>query len=319
MVSGEKSNQLAIGAAVGAFFMWGVLPIYWKLLGRVDAFDIVCHRVIWSTVMLTVILYAGGEFKVLRSQLTSATFWKSCMPASFLIASNWLLFIWAVKNGHVIDTSLGYFLTPLLNIFLAIVFLGESVNRWQSTAIALATCGIVYSFQAEGVFPYIAIILATTFSLYSLVKKHSALPPISGLFVETLIMTPLAMMWLIFASKTPLSSISGIDWSMLVFAGPMTTIPLLLFAYAAPRISLITMGMFQFLAPSLCLMIGMYYESMPVSRWVAFVLVWISLGIYMTDQVLRRRAIRQNAKEPKDATIPEQAPALAILSSESVR
>jgi chloramphenicol-sensitive protein RarD len=319
MVSGENPNRLAGGAAIGAFFMWGVLPIYWKLLGDIDAFDIVCHRVIWSTVMLTAILYAGGEFKVLRAQLTSASFWKSCVPASFLIASNWLLFIWAVKNEHVIDTSLGYFLTPLLNIFLAIVFLGESVNRWQAAAIMLATCGIIYSFQAEGVFPYVAIILATTFSLYSLVKKRSILLPISGLFVETLIMTPLAFGWLVWGSRSSISSVSGIDWAMLVFAGPMTTIPLLLFAYAAPRISLITMGMFQFLAPSICLMIGMYYEAMPLSRWIAFVLVWVSLAIYMTDQALRRRAIRQNAANCDDQPIPEPVPALAILSSEPVR
>lgn len=295
MNPGERPHQLAIPAAVSAFLIWGLLPIYWKAFAHIDALVVVCHRVIWSLAFLLLIIISQRQWPELRATVSKASIWRASFPAAALIAGNWLLFIWSVQNGHVIDTSLGYFLNPLCNTLLAVIFIGERINRWQGIAIAIAASAILYSFQTQATFPYIALSLAITFSLYALAKKQAKLPAGIGLVIETAILVPFAFAWLAVSASSHVTDWTWVDWILLISAGPMTTIPLFLFSYAAQRTSLITIGMLQYLGPSIGLLIGwlLYQEAMPMSRWISFGLVWLSLAIYTFDLINRRSKLKQ--------------------------
>ncbi len=294
MSSSEKPNSLAIPAAATAFLIWGLLPIYWKQFQHIDPLVVVCHRVLWSLVFLVGLFVYQRQQRELLKKLSDRKLWISCLPAALLIATNWLIFIWSVQNNHVVDTSLGYFLTPLCNVLLAIVFVGESVNRLQTWALVVAGAGILYSCKDIAYFPWIALSLAITFALYSLAKKQTRLAAGLALVFETAILCPLALMWLGVGTELKVQQLNYVDWFWLISSGPMTTIPLFLFSYAAQRTSLVNIGMLQYIGPTIGLLVGwlMYGEQMTTTRWVSFGLVWISLAIYTFDMLRKRKAIR---------------------------
>ncbi len=292
----DPSARLAILSALAAFIIWGLLPIYWKQLKHVDPFAVVCHRIVWSVCFLILVRIATKEFKRFLVESISWKDWLRCLPAALFIGTNWFVFIWAVQSNHVIDTSLGYFLTPLCNVLFAVLFLGERINRLQSLALIVAATGLAITCLDLTHFPWIAICLAVSFAIYSLVKKKTKLPTASALFYETAILFPAALYWLGWGSETKLSSLTTTDWLMLLAGGPITAIPLFMFSFAAPRTSMVNIGMLQYIAPSLQLLLGwlIYHEAMTTARWSGFVLVWCSLIIY-TINLVRSRALVMNA------------------------
>ena len=277
----------AIAAGTTAFVYWGIIPIFWKL-ASVDSMIVVCHRVVWSLLTLFIVLLISGEIRQVAEAVLSRKLITTALPAALLIGSNWLIFIWAVQHDRVIDTSLGYFLNPLCNVVIAVVFLGERINAMQKLAIGVAFTSVGVFALASGGLPWISLVLALTFSLYSLVKKQSKMTAGVGLSVETIVLAPLAVGWLLYTAASQ-PSYNRFTELWLVAAGPVTTLPLFLFAFAARRTSLVTIGMLQYLGPTLQLLIGwgLYNEPMTTTRWIVFGMVWVSLAIYSFDLIRR--------------------------------
>jgi chloramphenicol-sensitive protein RarD len=291
-----SNQQPALAAGFGAFVLWGILPVYWKLFDGIHWSAIVCHRIVWSLVFLLLVATMQGSLKQLWKLAKDRRAWLGCSIAGVLIATNWTLFIWSVQNGHVVEASLGYFLNPLCNVVLAVLIIGERINGMQKLAIGLAAIAIIIASQTQSDFPWIAVALAMSFSFYSLTKKLMKLPAVTGLTLETAVLAPLAAGWLMFGDQSSISELTTWQWILVVSSGPVTVIPLFMFAYAAQRVSFITIGMLQYIGPTLQLLVGwlVYQESMPSSRWFAFIMIWISLGIYTYDMIqVRRTALRE--------------------------
>jgi chloramphenicol-sensitive protein RarD len=280
-------------AAVAAFFLWGVLPLFWKQLDFLPPASIVAQRTIWSLAILVPILYFRGEASGLLRGLRSprAAAWH--LLSGSLLAANWLLYVWATLNDRILEGALGYYLNPFFNMLFGVLWFGEKHNRLQLAAIALALCGVALQIPAAGAFPWVAVILATTFSLYAVVKKRSPLESRLGLTMETGMLAPLAAGWLLFHSASPAEAFGGTfpHALLVVAAGVATTLPLVFFGHAARNISLTTLGILQFIGPTLQFVIGwkFYGEPMTSGRLLTFALIWVAIGIYAFDARMRER------------------------------
>lgn len=288
-----NNNIRGILAAVAAFSLWGVLPAYWKALGTVPAYEILCHRIFWSLVVTLVMVQVTGGMKVFRRALTVQRNLVTCTVTGLLLAVNWLLFIWAVNAGFILEASLGYFITPLLNVFCGMVFFKEKMRPIQWLALCFAFLGVLYLTVFYGKFPWIALVLAFCFALYGVLHKKSDLGSLDALCLETgVIFLPAAVVLVgIGVSGEGAFGRIGVTGSMLLIgAGVVTTIPLLFFGYAARRIPLSTLGLFQYLAPTINLIIGVaiYREDFPQSRFIGFVMVWTGLLLFIAENMLRR-------------------------------
>jgi len=280
-------------AAVGAFFLWGVLPLYWKQIDFMAPASIVAHRTLWSLVILGTILAWRREGSNLLRQFHSRGAIGWLLLSGSLLAANWILYVWATLNGRILEGSLGYYLNPFFNMLFGALWFGERHNRLQATAIGLALCGVVIQLPAAGSFPWVAFTLAVTFSLYAVVKKRSAIGSRSGLTAESALLAPLAIGWLCWQFDSPATAFGGSPahalW--LVGAGIATTAPLLCFGYAARNIRLTTLGMVQFIGPTLQLIIGwkVYGEAMSMARILSFSLIWGAIALYSLDAIRRRQ------------------------------
>ena len=278
-------------AALGAFTIWGLLPLYWKTLSTAIPIEIVCHRITWSTAatILLLILWkkAGKLLVVLKDKKVILRF----ILTSLLLSINWLLYIWAVNSNYIIESSLGYYINPLINVLLGVFFLKEQLRKIQWLSIIFAFLGVCYLTFAYGQFPWIAIVLALTFGLYGLLRKTASLPSLEGLCLETSLLFIPALVVLIFLANQGQSDFIYQDTNgrlLLVSTGLVTSLPLLLFGYAAQKIPLSTLGVAQYLAPSLQLCIGIfvYGESFPREQMTGFALVWCGLFIYATEGIM---------------------------------
>jgi chloramphenicol-sensitive protein RarD len=287
----EKFGGLA--AASSSYILWGILPIYWKLLQDVPAYEILCHRMSWSLVVTLLLIFVLGRkrflWRVLKERKTVLVF----TLIAFLLAVNWLIYIWAVNNGRIIEASLGYFINPLINILFGMVFFRERMRPVQWLALALVCCGVFYLTFYYGHFPWIAIVLAITFATYGLLHKKVALPPLDGLCLESLVLFFPAFVFLCYLEITGNGSFMHGDTalSLLLFGtGVVTAVPLLFFGYAANKIPLSTLGLLQYMAPTINLLIGLfvYNESFPPERMVGFSLIWMALLIYVAENLVRR-------------------------------
>jgi chloramphenicol-sensitive protein RarD len=291
--AGVERNRSGVLAAVAAFFLWGVLPLFWKQFDFLPPASIVAQRTLWSLVILLVILCCKREAAGLLRDLRSPSLAMWHLMSGTLLAANWLLYVWATLNGHILEGALGYYLNPFLNMLFGVLWFGERHNRLQLVAIALALCGVALQIPAAGSFPWVAVTLATTFSLYAVVKKRSPLDSRHGLTMETVLLAPVALVWLMFHSSSTGQAFGGtISNSLLVIAsGVVTTLPLIFFGHAARNISLTTLGILQFLGPTLQFFIGwkFYGEPVTTSRLITFGLIWAAVGIYATDAMLRER------------------------------
>lgn len=272
-----------------AYLWWGLFPLYFQLLVRSGALEIVAYRVLCSLLFCVMALTVLRQWTVLRRVLRSRRSTLGLVVAGFLVAGNWTLYVWGVNNGHAIDASLGYFMNPLVNAALGVLVLGERMRRLQWAAFGVGALAVVVLIVAYGQVPWVALGLATTFGLYGLTKKRlgSSVPALPGLAIETVATTPIAgayLVWLAAAGLGTVNLVSG--YGLLVLAaGPITAIPLLWFAAAAARVKLSTMGMLQYVAPVLQFLIGWLYigETMTPERWAGFAIIWVAMIIFIVD------------------------------------
>lgn len=287
-----NSSRSGVSAAVAAFFLWGVLPVFWKLLSFLPPVSIVSQRTLWSLLLLLAVVHWKGEGKAWRTALRTPSMVGWHLLSGLLLSSNWLLYVWATLNGHILEGALGYYLNPFFNMLFGALWFGERHNRAQLGAIALAFCGAMLQIPAVGHFPWIALTLAVTFSFYAVVRKKAPTGALTGLAVETTLLAPLALIWLLTHSANPAAAFGGTPGhaALVVCTGIATAAPLLCFGYAARNISLTTLGILQFIGPSIQFLIGwlVYHEPMNPLRLLSFGLIWVAIGLYARDAVRKR-------------------------------
>jgi chloramphenicol-sensitive protein RarD len=292
-------NGLLCGIA--AFTSWGLFPIYWRWLAHVPSVEVVCHRIVWSFVFLTAVFWlnqrqltsddvANARPKIGRQKLIAIY-----SLAAMLISVNWFVFIWAVGNGRVIEASLGYFINPLLSILLGVMFLREKLSRLQGIAIGIAAIGVVVMAYAGGVMPWLSLSLAASFALYGMVKKAAPLPAMTGLLIETTVLVLPAAGYLVWLESKRTGSMGQGDLTtigLLLLGGCVTVFPLALFATAAQRVSLSTLGVLQYFGPTLQFILGVvvYDEPMNIGKLIGFVFVWIGSIAFLA--ALRMQSLR---------------------------
>ncbi len=281
-------------AGVAAYLLWGFLPLLFNLMRHVGATTLVADRTLWSLLLVGVIMIVGGRTAEVRAILRDWKAVRSMAVAAFVLAGNWLIYVYAVETNQVLEASFGYFINPLVNVAMGVVLLGERLNRWQTVSVAIAVVAIGIQALGLGGVPYIALSLALTFALYGYIRKTAKASSATGLFVETLILSPVALAYLLitFAIEGGVG-VHGDPYTLflLMLTGPATAVPLLLFAFAVQRLRLTTIGMLQYIAPSIqfVLAITMFGEHLNGVRLVSFGLIWLSLIVYTTDSVVRRR------------------------------
>ncbi len=293
--TGARSG-LAVG--LGAYALWGMMPLYFRSIGHVPPLEVIVHRVIWSVALLWVILFFRGRLPALWHTMTSLRLlWPLAISAT-LIAGNWLLYIWAVQNEHIVAASLGYFLSPMLNVLLGYIVLKERLNRWQWLAVAMAAVGVAVLAVGELSTLWISLCLAGSFALYGLIRKMVDTGPMVGLAAETTLLLPVsvaAFIWW-YAQGTLVFSASGSNTDMLLLsAGAITAVPLLMFAYAVKRMAYATLGLIQYVGPTLQLMLGLfvYGEHLSTGHYAAFPLIWSGLALYSWSALRQRRILVQ--------------------------
>ena len=303
-----RNTQIGVFCAVAAYTMWGVAPIYFKQLQTIAAMEVLMHRVVWSVVVLVVLIGALKQWPKVVQAMRSKRVMQTLLVAGLLLGGNWLLFIWAINNNHILDASLGYYINPLFNVFLGRLFLGERLRPMQQFAVALALVGVAILVFSYGHLPWIALVLAFTFGVYGLLRKRVAVDTLPGLFIETLMLFPLAVMYWIFmaSEQANLMQNSASLNTLLIAAGIVTTAPLLCFTAAARRIMYSTLGFFQYIGPSLMfvLAIFLYDEPMDPARLTTFGFVWLALLIFSVDSLKvyhsQRKARRQRQHQTTD-------------------
>jgi len=290
-----NSSRSGVLAAIAAFFLWGVLPMFWKLLQFLPPLSIVSQRTLWSLLVLLLILRLRGEMGSLASGLRTRGAIPWHLLSGIMLSSNWLLYVWATLNDHIIEGALGYYLNPFFNMLFGALWFGERHSRSQLAAIAIAFCGVLMQVVAIGRFPWIAVTLAVTFSIYAVIRKRAPLGSLTGLTAETILLAPLALGWLLFRSETPADAFGTSPHHALLVAatGVATVAPLLCFGYAARNISLTTLGILQFIGPTIQFLIGwlLYREEMGNLRLVSFALIWTAILIYAADAIRSRRTV----------------------------
>ena len=277
-----------------AYFLWGVFPIYWKLLDTVSAIEILMHRIAWSLVFLVIVLAIRKHWQWLAIVRNRPKILLSVSLSALLLAVNWFTFIWAINHGFIVEASLGYFINPLLNVALGVVFLKERLRRWQSVAILIALLGVIYLTVTYGAFPWIALTLACTFGLYGILRKTAALDSLEGLSLEMALLFLPALAFILYGEFSGTATFLHGNWTssmLLILAGVVTAIPLLFFSAAVRRAPLVVIGLLQYLAPTLQFTIGVliYGESFSNSRFIGFCFIWVALAIYAAEGVNRWR------------------------------
>lgn len=293
--SSRASGAGALSAAA-AFLIWGTVPIYWRQMAAVNASELIVHRLVWSLVFLLGVVAWQRNFASLRPGFSSARALGLNFLASVMLTLNWGVYVWAVNAGHVIETSLGYFLVPLCNVAVGSLVLQEKLRPLQWTAIGLAALGVLLLLVRAGHIPWVALSLAGTWTSYGLLKKKSDLGPIAGLTVETLLLFPFAAGLLLWWHHTGEGALGRVDLRTHAFVlsvGLVTAVPLLLFAHGARRIRLTTLGLLQYIAPSVQFLIGLflYREPFDAARLQAFGLIWIGLVVYSADTFWTQRRL----------------------------
>ncbi len=284
------------GAAIIAFVIWGFFPLYLIGLAGVSALEFTAHRIAWSCVFVLVWLGASGELAGLREAVRRKGVLIRLATSAFFIAVNWLGFTWAVNNHRVLDVSLAYYIGPLLNVLLGIFVLSERLDRAQWTAVAFAAAGVTYLAVIAGHPPWIALMVGASFAFYGLIRKTVSIDALPGLAVETILLAPFAITYLVWCEMQGSGTLGHSSASvnvLLLASGIVTAVPLFLFAYGARRIPYSTMGIIQFVGPSLQLACGLFVfdEPFPAARAIGFELIWIGLLIYAAHGLWRARAV----------------------------
>jgi chloramphenicol-sensitive protein RarD len=286
--------RTGILSAALAFLCWGLFPLYFHALNDVPPTQILVHRMVWSLLFLMIVLTVRQQWAWAAPLLRQPRVIASFAVSSLLLSGNWLLYIWAVNNGHVIESSLGYFINPLVNVMLGYVVLKERMRRGQWAAIALAAAGVAWLAWDAGRMPWIALVLAATFGLYGLMRKTAALGALEGLSFETMLLFPFALGYIVWLTMTGDNAFSNTAsdttrW-LLVAAGPITAIPLLLFATGARKIPLSVLGLLQYIGPTIQFALGifLFHEAFTSGKLVGFLMIWSALALYAAEGLWKR-------------------------------
>ena len=292
--SAAQEDRSGLIAGIAAFATWGLIPVYWKLLSKLPATEILAHRFVWTTAFLVGLLSWQHRWPEVREATRSRRALFFCLASGLAISVNWLFFIWAVNVGRVIETSLGYFMTPLVNVLLGATFLRERLTRWQLVSVLLALVGVLNLTLGYGKFPWLALTLCVSFGLYGLLRKKSGVRPIPGLFLETTLLTPIAAGYLIYLQRAGNSTLSSASWSfvlLLISTGIVTGLPLVWFGHAARHLRLTTVGFLQYLSPSCSFFLGvfLYHEPFTRAHLITFIFIWVALVIFTAEAIWRWR------------------------------
>jgi chloramphenicol-sensitive protein RarD len=284
--------------AAAAYTLWGFLPIFWKALHTVPALEILAHRMVWSLGFVLLVLAYKRRWAWLRPALHNKRTLLIFLATGVVLSLNWFTYIWAVNAGYIVETSLGYFINPLINVLLGVIFLGERMRGWQWTAVSLAAIGVIYLTIRYGSLPWIALTLAFSFGFYGLLRKTAPLEALEGLGLETAVMFFPALAYLIYlelAGKGSFGHVAGMTSFLLALAGVITAVPLWLFALGARRVTLVTLGLLQYIAPTIQFLIGVFIYGEPFSggQMIGFGLIWLALLLYSTESLLTARKKRQ--------------------------
>ena len=287
--------------AMLAYAIWGLFPLFWRLLQAIPASQIVAHRIIWSWLVLMAVVLLTRQWRAFRSVIDRRVL-ISYSASALIISVNWLVYIWAVNANHVVETSLGYFINPLISVFFGTVFFKEKLRPLHWLSLAIATAGVVYLTFHYGRIPWIALALAVTFSLYGLIKKVAPLQSLFGLTLETAVLVLPAFGFLLLGEQQGNGAFTSIHFHtylLLLLAGIVTAVPLLLFASAAQRIPLTLIGILQYIAPTMQILLGIFFFHEPFSatQLTGFGMVWIALAIFVASSLLtwRREIVERRA------------------------
>jgi chloramphenicol-sensitive protein RarD len=295
----EQRRGFLLGVA--AYLLWGAFPLYWPLLEPAGALEILAHRIFWSLVVMAVLVLALGRGSAFRALLADRRVTRLLVLAACVITVNWATYIWAVNNDHVVESSLGYFINPLVTVLMGVFILGERLRAWQWVAMAVAGLAVLVLTVDYGRLPWVALVLACSFGSYGLCKKIAGAPAIESLTFETLVLGPVALgyvVWLTARGSSNFSSHGPGHLLLFLSTGVVTAVPLICFGGAAIRVSMTTLGLLQYLAPILQFALGVIYfhEDMPAGRWVGFCLVWVALAVFTADSLRQRRRTQQLAE-----------------------
>jgi chloramphenicol-sensitive protein RarD len=314
--------------AVGAYGLWGIVPIYFKSLSC-PAKEIVAHRVLWSAIFLAIVLTALRRWPAVAAALRSSRTVVMLFISAYLVASNWYIYVYSTMSGQIAQASLGYFILPLVSVFSGVAFFGDRLRRPQVVALTIATLGVVYLTVREGQLPWIGLTLAVTFAIYGMVRKIVPVDGVVGLTIETILLSPTAAVLLVVWEQAGESSFGHVDRELdglIAFSGVVTTIPLICFAQAVRRVSLVTIGVLQYISPTLQLVlaVAVYHEAFHRDQQISFGLIWIGLAIYIADAIrMARRRLAQPATEPIpepiDGGVPLTESQILAISSKARR
>jgi len=284
----QLSTRSGILNALAAYFMWGLAPIYFKILIDIGAGEILMHRIIWSGIFLFLLVLVSKKWQVLVQLCGQPKVIAKLSLSATVLALNWLLFIWAINNDHLLDASLGYFINPLFNVALGMLFFSEHLRRNQKLAVGLAAFGVFVQLFTVGSLPVVSLALASSFAIYGLLRKKMHVDSFVGLLIESLLMLPIAVIYWLYFVESPTANLSLNSNELnltLVMAGVVTTAPLLCFTAAAKRLTLSSLGFFQYIGPSMMFLLATFYyeESMHAAEFVTFIFIWSALALYSFD------------------------------------
>jgi chloramphenicol-sensitive protein RarD len=277
-------------AGIGAYTLWGLFPIYWKLLEQVPAIEILAHRIVWSLIFVALVLMLQRDWRWLKVTLHDRRTLLIYTLAAILLSINWFTYIWAVNAGFVVEASLGYFINPLVNFMLGVIFFKEKLRAGQVAAVVIAVLGVAYLTVSNGSLPWISLVLAFTFGMYGLIKKTAPLESMHGFSLETMVLFLPALGFLLYRGAAGVGAFmeNGTTTTLLlILAGPVTSIPLVMFGFAARNIPLSMLGFIQYITPTMQFLLGVfvYNEPFPTARLVGFCIIWLALLIYSIEGV----------------------------------
>ena len=290
--SGHGDAEVRSGVIFGliAYTLWGIFPVYFKWVEAVAPAEVLVHRVVWAVPFGALMIFARRQWKEVRYAFVDRSMLAWLTLAALFISVNWFIYIWAVQNERIFEASLGYYINPLMYVAVGVVLLGEHLRRLQVIAVALAFIGVSYLTVSGGVFPWVALSLAALFTAYGVIRKQVAIGAMPGLFVETTLLFPFALTWLVILVLDGSAALGGGDVKLsllLMMAGPVTVVPLLLFALMAKRLTLTTIGFMQFLAPTLQFLTGLYYgEELTAAHMVCFGCIWVAVAFFSYDAIV---------------------------------
>ncbi len=297
--------RLGFPAALGAYFIWGSLPLYIRAMQHIGALELLAHRVVWSVPTAILLIALAAKWRDVKAAFTGSNL-KWLALSGVLIGANWAIYIWAVNDGRTMEASLGYYINPLVNVLLGMLIFSERLRPAQWVAVGVAAIGVGVMAMAFGRLPWVALVLCLTFASYSVIRKQVAIDSRAGFLVEVALLAPLAIGWLTWFASQPggrLLGTGGADIPLLMAAGPITAIPLILYALAAKRLKLSTLGMMQYIGPTLQFLIAVlvFKEAFGATHAIAFAFIWTALAIFTADSVMGEAKARRLARTARPA------------------